>query len=119
MKLLVAVLLLAVLLFVAYMVAFHTIPPSTRVTIEREPGGYRFDFAPNFVVNSVYRVEIFDPTGALLYETPASPSQQPGRVQVSLATDLKPGQEVKVRYRMQYDRFVACATEQEEWIALP
>ena len=50
----------------AYLIPFYTADPNFTVSVTKQTGGdYNFKIDPNFVVNSVYSVQITGPTGVL------------------------------------------------------
>jgi hypothetical protein len=103
--------------WIAYIIAFNSIPPSATITVNRDSNGAcRFHIRPNFVVNSVYRVAVVTTTGVVAErKKPVSGAQD-----FVVDADLASGTQVTVHYDLQYDRgWAACITTQTASFVVP
>lgn len=101
---------------VGYVVAFVTVPPSFSAEARQEPSGDpRIYIEPNFVVRSIYKVEVTGATGLLAER----PQPQAGHQTIVVPGPLRPGTAVTVTCDLQYDRIVPSITRTSRVVTLP
>ena len=95
------------------LVASQTVPPAAHIKVTRVVGnGFIFHITPNFVVNSVYRIEINGPDGMIAERRhPASGPQV-----VVVESGLESGMSVTVEYDLQFDRIFAPSISTSETV---
>lgn len=116
MKIILALIGVAIAAYVALQIAYYTVEPSFRVTATRLPSGaYRFKISPNFVVRSVNSVSIVGPNGMV-----AERRNQPvrGNQELLVSTGLVPRDSVTVECQLQYDRIMPCGTTKSKSLVL-
>lgn len=102
--------------FAAYLVAYFTIPPSFTATAHKQANGdYRIEVDPNFVVVSVYRIEVSDSSGLLVERD----EPREGLQSIMLPGKLVSGKNVTVTCALVYDRPMPSITTHRESLQLP
>ena len=97
-------------------VPFYTVDPDFKVAATKQAGGdYRIEIDPNFVVNSVYSVEITGPSGTLAKRD----DPQAGIQHLTLPASVAGGTEITVECSLQYDRFAPSITTKKHFVVLP
>ena len=100
----------------AYLIPFYTTEPDFTITASRLPSGdYRIEIDPNFVVNSVYSVEIVGPSGVLTKrEEPMAGIQY-----LTVPASVPAGTQVTVKCVLQYDKVAPSITDKRHVVKLP
>ena len=100
----------------SYLIPFYTIDPDFTITVSRQDDGdYQIEIDPNFVVNSVYDVEITGPNGALAERDEPLPGVQ----HLTVPASVPSGTQVTVECSLQYDRIAPSITSKKHVVVLP
>ena len=107
---------LPIISFALYLTAFFTVPPSFSASAQKlSNGDYRIEIDPNFVVHSIYAVEVSD-SGRVLAQRDESIN---GAQSIIVPGPLPANTIVTVTCFLVYDRPMPAATTHTESVQLP
>lgn len=102
--------------FAIYLIAYFTIDPSFDATVTKQANGdYLLEIDPNFVVHSVYRIEVSDSNGVLAVQD--EPTR--GLQVITIPGPLPANHTIVITGDVVYDRPMPSKTTHTEMVTLP